>query len=582
MVGHDVVDCDNPQKYHEIFHKKIDQDHKCKQSPLMEDNQNLLRSNKINEGNKSIDINHQKIINEKNSNHSNENALIRTTINNKTSSRGNTSGDEDIINFWKKCMRQGSAITKRLKECENLFKIIGNLSKNEPEMANLNMNTNNSQVVMDITNNNKNSTIRYKRELKKRLYIVAGLLGINIEIGSNCGKNITSGEDSASSAADESNKSSDILDQYIRKIQQELLHVGNEYPNNTNTSQSITSSSTSSKHVIASSDPNSIDLLSSIYDDLKLKFISQFHRFNQQKMPLNYSSSSLFRSSTTENNEEDVVNQIMNQTTSSLTTTNNNNHKSKNNNNSNNNKNQNSPDGGSRSPNDYEFLSNNEFDDSSTYLFDSPTTSFETNSSNEKQEKNNKKNNIQNLPISSSQIKKSNSESNNNLTNSTETNTKNSSHQDKTSPSDSLAITSSSNSNSSGEHHRNKQTYYDEYFDKANMFHLSSDPSGPVSSHHQKNYNLIQKISDNSTNMDSDETNNNNNSNNQNSNNNSYDDRLCVTLMQNYIDLFKNKNQQGGDHHSKNDSQESTIQFSNLPDIKNDEKLNQPPNNNNN
>lgn len=253
--------------------------------------------------------------------------------------------NDDVIRFWKKCIRHGSAIVKRLKESDNLIKIITSTnskkvlenSSADPNSVNLNQ----MQVDSVFGSNLETTLLKHTKELKKRLYIIASLLGINTDIGFD-------------DISIDSNKS-EIIESYIKKIFQELINSSSS----TNLAQySATLASVSPKQI----DSNSIELLISIYEDLKQKFLNQFERFNKEsKLIFNSSSSAAFRSSTTENNDDEssssnkrLINPNVNKSSTSRTQSIQN-----------------------KSPVDYEFSSNNE-DDSSTYLYDSPTSSLES------------------------------------------------------------------------------------------------------------------------------------------------------------------------------------------------------------
>lgn len=479
------IDCDNPQQYHQVFYKKLQMKYlSCSKE-----------DGKENESAKT----------------SRQDDACKKEPSNKSSSNENDTRTDDLIKYWKRCIKYESIIAKRLKEADKLLKIIfatlakkvemeksdghktaahelsvisehGILNKSDLNTYNLKM------------NEIKSVLARHIKELKKSLYTVANLLGINTDLATD-------------SVSNDSNKT-ETLDSYIKNIHQELVNFSNMSQN---------SSNTISTYLTKQVDPNSIVLLNFMYEDLKRKFLNQFQRFNQHNKRLFNSSSSLIRSTTTFNNEDD---QSSHNNQNPALNNNNNNPKS-------------TSGSRSRSINDFEQKSTNntnEFDDSSTYLYDSPTTSFESNDNNDKfisskrlraYLKNIRKDNTSNDSSNSSnnsssqnfysklKLKlddKSNNESESNL---------NSTHSDTTKTKSSSPLSMN----------------YNEYFEKANLFHLST------SKHPNSSIKHRAKLADDE---------------------NSYDDSLCVKLMQNYIDLFKNKSK--SNNSNSNDSSNTTSQ----------------------
>jgi hypothetical protein len=161
-----------------------------------------------------------------------------------------TQNNDDILKFWKRCIKYGSAIAKNLKESDNLIRSIKNARPShqthhtaistesewnefaDDEMdksiqSHTNSNNNNNVIASNSnsgtnqnsssSNSNSNENINkkdcseekcmifeYKKRLKMKLYIVANLLGINTDLGLDDG-------------SIDSNKT-DILNGYIKKV----------------------------------------------------------------------------------------------------------------------------------------------------------------------------------------------------------------------------------------------------------------------------------------------------------------------------------------------------------------------------
>ena len=464
------IDCDNPQQYHQVFYKKLQMKYLSNSDSKNDDakeNESAGKTSQLDDAKKE-------------------------PSNKSNSSNENDTRTDDLIKYWKRCIKYESIIAKRLKEADKLLKIIFATLAKKVEMeksdghktAAHELNIISEHGILNKSDLNtynlrmneiKSVLARHIKELKKSLYTVANLLGINTDLTTD-------------SVSNDSNKT-ETLDSYIKNIHQELVNFSNMSQN---------SSNTISTYLTKQVDPNSIVLLNFMYEDLKRKFLNQFQRFNQHNKKLFNSSSSLIRSTTTFNNEDDQSSSHNNQNPAL------------------NSLNVKSASGSHRSIND--------FDDSSTYLYDSPTTSFSSNDNNN----NNNNNNSNEKLISSKRLRAylknirkentSNESSNSNSSN-------NSSSQNFFSKLKAkLDDESTSNLNSTQSDTTKTKSSgsplsmnYNEYFEKANLFHLSASGKHPNSSgrHHARG-----KLADDE---------------------NSYDDSLCVKLMQNYIDLFKTK-----------------------------------------
>lgn len=341
------IDFDNPQNYHESFNKKLQADlclsKQIKPSDKLRDDNRLSQDSRM-------DTRSQKA-----TKCSGKDRESSTNSSNSQPSLGSNKND-DLIGFWRKCIRQGSTIVKRIKECDNIIKIINSKKQKksiieatiENETNGANMETskdpngaNMNKIHLDALNqtlNDQTNILKLTKQLKKRLYITASLLGINTDIGFD-------------DISIDSEKS-EIIESLIKKIISELLNSNNS----ANLAQFYNRiSGQSPKHF----DTNSIELLTSIYEDLKHKFLSQFDRFSKDSKMIFNSSSSAALHSTTSNNEDDgsslnpALNNPMHTNASKQSKS---------------------------SPNDFEMSSHytNEFDDSSTYLYDSPTSSLES------------------------------------------------------------------------------------------------------------------------------------------------------------------------------------------------------------
>ncbi|CAF0706713.1 unnamed protein product [Brachionus calyciflorus] len=331
------VDFENPQIYHESFSKKLQSDLALtKETRPIKD----LDYNSISNKRKTVEKN--EVIPNKNEKFSRDK---ESTENSSNPSSGSNKND-DLINFWKKCIKQGSTIVKRIKEADGFIKSIklGLFKKTEIEdLENKNLTPNNdpNTINTNIIHSEHSNEIqideivilKYTKQLKKRLYIIASLLGINTDIGF----------DDISIDSDKS----EIIESYMKKIIQELLSSNN----------SAYLAQFSSKMLVSLNqiDTNNIELLSCVYEDLKQRFLNQFDKFNKDNKLIFHSSSSGAQLSSTSNNDDESSSQNQPQIN-----TNNISKESK-----------------SR---DFEYSSHNtnEFDDSSTYLYDSPTSSLES------------------------------------------------------------------------------------------------------------------------------------------------------------------------------------------------------------
>jgi hypothetical protein len=339
------INCDNPQEYHEIFHKKL------KHSTPFKENE------KEKEGSKEVSSSQQ-----------------------SSSTSVKNSRTDDLIKYWKRFTKHESIIAKRLKESEKLLKKIFlylcEIKTFEENLKNSNSSDSKSEAeeidekVEEILKKNTEEEIERKEQdkketnkifkakidhnfnyskcsnqIKKSLYSVALLLGVNIDLISE------------SISSNSSNNKSELLDNHIKKIHEEL--VGMKLNQN---------SSLVPLYISKQIDPNSIALLNFMYENLKNKFNNQFNHFKlQKKRILNSSLIGMPNWSSSAFNIREYLSQPFS-------------------------------DNDMHSSNNTTSL--NDYDDSSTYLFDSPTISFESN-----EDKNKKKSKVN--EISESKHKKS-------------------------------------------------------------------------------------------------------------------------------------------------------------------------------
>lgn len=176
------VDCDNPQQFHGVFSKKLQTDLAIgKERPAQR--RMKAESKKVDEKSQSA----KQSVKDKDS--------FSSSCSDPAGSSSNR--NDDVIRFWKKCIRHGSAIVKCLKESDNLIKLIGsrNGKRNEIEVhlqnqenelhANQSSTSNVNSCVDTVLDSSEENAfvLRYTKELKKRLFTIANLLGLSTDIG---------------------------------------------------------------------------------------------------------------------------------------------------------------------------------------------------------------------------------------------------------------------------------------------------------------------------------------------------------------------------------------------------------------
>ena len=413
------INCDNPQDYHQIFHKKLNTNHHHHQnnSSSNNNNSNEMEASPVTSNTKSKQIS----------------SRVSSSSNEKNSRT------DDLIKYWKRFSKYESIIAKRLKESEKLLKTIfvylceiknieddlkeetsstgakkDNTDKKDVETSQQAPKSDHELASEAKTSEKSFNLSKYSNQIKKSLYSVALLLGVNIDLISD------------NNSSNSSNKT-EILDSHIKKIHHEL--VGMKLSQN---------SSLLPFYISKQIDPNSITLLNFMYENLKKKFLNQFHHFkSQKKRLLNSSPMNLPTSTNSAFNIQEYLSK---------------------------------PFSDSDFPSSNNTTSLNDYDDSSTYLFDSPTISFE---SNEKPEKNNP------------------------------------------------------NAKKSG--------------GKAQVGHVKSNSKSQTISSSSDNSNIINMKGMDNVKPTTSSRAHGNSSSSSSKKENSYDDSLCVKLMQNYIDLFKKK-----------------------------------------
>jgi hypothetical protein len=335
------INSDNPQEYHEIFHTKLKHS-----TPFKTDQREVKEL------------------------HNNVSSHQSTSSANEKNSR-----TDDLIKCWKRFAKQESIMVKRLKDTETLLKSIffslceikkfnsekfdsshSHDSKIDKKEANISKQTikedakaeenedhdlevNAGEEEYEDSEKEKNMSLKakadfnyskYSKQIKKSLYSVALLLGVNIDLISE-------------SISSNSSNNSETLDNHIKKIHSELV------------SMKLKQHSTLIPLYITNQiDPNSITLLNFMYENLKTTFHNQFNNYKLQKKHIlnknfvNWSSDAF-------NTQEYLSKPVS--------------------------------DSEMRSSNNTTSL--NDYDDSSTYLFDSPTISFASN-----EDKNKKKSKV--------------------------------------------------------------------------------------------------------------------------------------------------------------------------------------------
>ena len=257
---------------------------------------------------------------------------------------------DELIKHWHRFARQEFIIAKRLRESEKLLSTIFFYFCEIKRMEEKRQGSSTSISISKSPENKDRVTCptaekddydfnyaKYSTQIKKSLYSVALLLGVNVELVS---------ESSVSSTSKSSTTTkSHTLDNYIRKIHHELVAMDARDPTATTAASSLIPF-----YVAKQIDPNSITLLNFVYENLKAKFQTQFTHFKLQKKLILGSAS--FAS------DRPLFNTAPNTMTAKAPTS----------------------DKDQRSSNNTTSL--NDYDDSSTYLFDSPTISLESNEDN--------------------------------------------------------------------------------------------------------------------------------------------------------------------------------------------------------
>lgn len=200
------IDCDNPQEFHDSFNKNLQLLSRNKEMEFGvakksdKTKETLLNVESSPEHGSTLDELKIKVDLDKSLKHSStantsldecitNTNLVGTNTNSTHSNNNNTNTnrthEDDFISFWRQCIKRGSTIVKRLKESENLLRLVSSRSLKLKDLEFKLENQENEvlNVELEKKNNYQASVTKHLIELKKSLYIVASLLNINTDIG---------------------------------------------------------------------------------------------------------------------------------------------------------------------------------------------------------------------------------------------------------------------------------------------------------------------------------------------------------------------------------------------------------------